>query len=466
MNILINLELRLWTCLFVVQVACLLLTSIEAARLRCPDVSPCRCRIRNRRREKEDKAVDIDCRNRNLQMIPDLSLLKGIPISVLQITYNNISSIEADSFNGLYLNSVQSHGTPPLLKLDGNPIRHISDHAFRGLMADSVLVSMEYTHLDRVPTLTLLDLENITQLYLGNNNITHIPDRAFAQLKKLESISLSNNPIGHLSAGVFVGADMLHDLSLKNISIQSFPTEALKRIRLLKTINLNENSISTLDDYAFGGFQTWEEVKLSMSNNGLMKVSPQAFNTRDTMMRLVQLHLDHNKVTNMSFMYKPCTPLFRALGFQLHIEHNPVLCDCEFYNMASQGLYAIKGRCAKPDIFRGVRFDTLWHSEGTAIFQSDFGPLAMKHCGPANSTHCQQDLFKIPKHEEQGGNGEEIIIEVAEDVENGHQVLGGKDTVATYEATGSCACIATHQMARTWQLVVLAATLYRQLCPA
>nr|XP_046251312.1 leucine-rich repeat-containing G-protein coupled receptor 5-like [Scatophagus argus] len=182
----------------------------------CPAV--CRC-------EGVHRLQRVDCVNVGLRSVP--SGLSGFTSS-LRLDANFISRLPASSFKGL------------------TSLRHLR---------------LDDNDLTKVPVLALSRLTELQALTLAVNNISYVPDRAFASLRRLLVLFLHDNRIQTLGRKSFDGLHNLETLDLSFNRIKRLPA-AIRRLRNLRELNLQNNCISVVPENAFTGNPSIETIHI------------------------------------------------------------------------------------------------------------------------------------------------------------------------------------------------------------
>ncbi len=352
----------------------------------CPEEFVCACE--DEYIEGYGTAVEISCKSMGLEAIPDLSSLSGIKLHKLDLSENSISALNDDDFAGIQMKSVYQHTTAEVI-LDGNPLSQISANAFRQIETEGIGIHISNCGLQAVPVEALLQIRHLKNLYLDNNKITSIPNYSFIGFDSLEYVDLSSNPLEVLNSDIFGGLeDTLEGVHLKNVGLDSFPAHALKRLRKLETVNLNNNAIPSLPDYLLDGFETANKFFiLYLKNNGIHRVSPKAFTRSGTLLEVKALHMEENQIVDVTFLFNPCDLSFSTEA-DIWLENNPLHCDCGLYSATYTGFYRLEGTCAGPGDYKGVRVDVVRSRERPRrpSYEGGFGTLARSDCGSVNMT--------------------------------------------------------------------------------
>ncbi|XP_067206385.1 relaxin receptor 1 isoform X3 [Linepithema humile] len=183
----------------------------------------------------------------------------------------------------------------------------------------------------------LLKYPQIRSLFLDNNNIIELKKRAFVHQTELFWLVLTNNRISKIQPGHLIGLDKLETLRLNqnriimadfsdlenstttyliDLSKNMLTTSALKLPRLpaLTEIILDENRFESITEDLFAGCSGLKS--LSMENNSISNIDEHAFRN----LQLVELNLAHNKIITIpSNVFQPVNNLSKLL-----IGYNPI----------------------------------------------------------------------------------------------------------------------------------------------
>ena len=133
-------------------------------------------------------------------------------------------------------------------------------------------------------------------LDLSNNDLPSLPDNGFTSLRQLQNLFLQDNKMTNLAERAFVGLVALQRLNVSSNQLTNLPPELFQSSRDIKELHLNNNSISVLAPGLLAGLD--QLLVLDLSNNQLTNT----WVNRDTfsgLVRLVILNLAHNKITRL-----------------------------------------------------------------------------------------------------------------------------------------------------------------------
>lgn len=107
-----------------------------------------------------------------------------------------------------------------------------------------------------------MELINLQKIYLSNNELIRINDRAFRGLSNLVELDLSENMLTSIPTETFQDYSSLMRLSLSGNPIRDLKTSAFKYLSYLTTLELSNCQISVIEDEAFIGMDNLEWLKL------------------------------------------------------------------------------------------------------------------------------------------------------------------------------------------------------------
>ncbi len=401
---------------------CCLVSSIEASTskiITCPETLPKKCKCtswtypsyeQDGNEQDEDPLIthDIGCNNvlSPGDPFPDLSSLKGMDIQTLRLRDNHIREIPNDAFNGLRFKSQYETIAQAEIQLDRNKISRIHDNAFQGIQANKLNLYMSNCTLTTVPTEQLRHITNLTDISLSENNIHHIPARTFEGFDKLQGLHLSNMPFGNVDSEIFTGLEeSLMHVYIGHAGMTNFPSQALKNMKKLRVIDLRGNEIHRLPARVFDNFKIQESVSVVLANNNLQEINPDAFIKGNLNFSITDLNLMNNQLTNVQFLHLGCDSLMidlhAAESRSVHLNGNPINCDCKFYDFALSGFVSLVGVCGTPAKYKGTKFHVSasheWRTkdmpEIKGNIQGIFGELIGDDCVSYNLTDWKNDCL-------------------------------------------------------------------------
>ncbi|KAL4716140.1 hypothetical protein ACJJTC_013917 [Scirpophaga incertulas] len=175
----------------------------------------------------------------------------------LDFSHNRVSRLEIALFRDLHNLQV--------LKMQENFIEHISENVFSAL-------------------------SNLHTLILSNNRLTNIDSHAFTGLQTLSVLSIDSNQISKIHPHALRNCSMLQDLHINGNRLDEVPA-ALKEIPQLKTLDLGENLIVSIENASFMTMKQMYGLRLTENNIG--NITKGVF---DRMTSIKILNLSRNKI--------------------------------------------------------------------------------------------------------------------------------------------------------------------------
>ncbi|XP_062700932.1 chaoptin-like isoform X2 [Aedes albopictus] len=211
-----------------------------------------------------------------------------LTLDMLQLQYNSIHEIPSESF--AFFDTINS------TFLDGNPINHIADNAFRQAKIRELYI--RHCGLDFISPEAFDGLESSLQLLdLSGNNLTHLADGLFRGFDYLRFLNLKDNVIKEFdqrNQSPFAGLNLfkLDTTGHQNQPFTLKELSAMKNLRQLATSHLSSMSLNPEDFTEFSP----ELEELRITRAGLKSIKNRAFaNLRG----LKRLDLSENRVDSI-----------------------------------------------------------------------------------------------------------------------------------------------------------------------
>ena len=222
----------------------------------------------------------------------------------LTLTGNNIHKIEADALQGL--NQLQQ------LYLGENHLEEIDTHLFENL-ATLIILDITYNHLKILRSGTFSDLCNLEKLLLTNNQINHLDIGIFQNLINLKFLSLAFNDLKALHPGIFAHMHHLQELVLSDNLLSNLSHLLFGNLSNLRELNLRHNQMSTLQGRPFKKLNNLES--LTVRGNHLNSLGPDVLKG---LHHLIKLFLNLNQLETLP------TGLFQEVSRLqvLFLQHN------------------------------------------------------------------------------------------------------------------------------------------------
>nr|WNA22116.1 Toll-like receptor 1 [Altica viridicyanea] len=232
--------------------------------------------------------LDLSCNN--IWSFPENIFCPLINLAYLNVSENRLQDVSDLGFRE------KAPGLPqPLISVAEDEQPHQTESArtlSNSCNLDIQVLDASYNHFVLIPPSGFSVIRRLRELYLHNNEISMVADRALAGLKSLQIFDLSNN------------------------KIVALPSELFKdSVTSIKEIYLQNNSISVLAPGLFANLE--QLLALDLSKN-LLTSSWINADTFSGLIRLVLLNLSYNRISKLD------TTFFRDLYTLqiLNLEHN------------------------------------------------------------------------------------------------------------------------------------------------
>lgn len=243
----------------------------------------------------------------------DILILDSNPINKVEFTTTGIFKPEN---TGIF--KTENTGIFKLKQLHINNTHITEFPSFANLhQLDSLYMCMN-KQLTTIPANTFVGCA-LTELMLGNNNISIIEPGAFNTLDKLETLDISNNNIANLKSDMFMGLPKLISLranrmrlpimqSVVNICVDQISNRispgasewispgAFKNLPMLTKLYISGLEIKTLNEGIFSDLTSLQELYLT--DNKFTEISPNTF-ARSYQLRTIRLCREPTKFDNI-----------------------------------------------------------------------------------------------------------------------------------------------------------------------
>ena len=151
-----------------------------------------------------------------LNMLSNVSDCASITMSdlaeifVLNLSNVNLSTLQADDFNGL---------------------SNLTD------------LDLQNNQLSTLPESIFSNLQRLNRIRLGNNNIEELPDGVFSNLPSLDRLGLNNNQLKTLSDNLFANVPNLFELDLRGNQLGDLPNNIFDNLPVLTTLGLDQGNL-------------------------------------------------------------------------------------------------------------------------------------------------------------------------------------------------------------------------------
>ncbi|KAL0276340.1 UNVERIFIED_CONTAM: hypothetical protein PYX00_003931 [Menopon gallinae] len=257
---------------------------------------------------------EIHLQNNSISILPSGLFANLKHLLALDLSKNHLTSVWITplTFSGLI--------RLVLLNLGYNNISKLDPHLFSDLYTLQIL-NLEHNAIETLPQGTFAPMKNLHTLILSYNKIRTLDAYSLNDLYVLSLLSLDNNEIDKVHVEAFRNLSSLQDLNLSGNGLTSVP-DALRNMRLLRTVDLGENAIADISESGFAGmtnlyglrlignqltnitrksFAELPELQiLNLARNKIRKVEKGAF---DSNLHLQAIRLDANLLTDIDGLF-------------------------------------------------------------------------------------------------------------------------------------------------------------------
>ncbi|KAJ8027244.1 Platelet glycoprotein V [Holothuria leucospilota] len=250
-------------------------------------------------------AILLELQENSIQSIPPERIAEYYHVKTLDISWNQIDVLDPGTFIHLshLKNIVCSH----------NSLHIVQNGLFNGTE------------------------QTLSRIYLNNNNIYIIGDKAFKKLSQLIAIYLNNNHIRSLPQNVFSDVTNIKYLILSDNDLDYVDSYQFKGLIKLQYLSLDGNNLRIIPEGLFTGLESLKEVLLS--HNKLITIpAPQILG--------LPFHLDRLDLRNNHLNQSAAViPYLTNVNWTVYLEENPYICDCSFQSIQNW-------------------FNATWHAQG------------------------------------------------------------------------------------------------------
>ncbi|XP_011500734.1 PREDICTED: chaoptin [Ceratosolen solmsi marchali] len=176
----------------------------------------------------------------------------------------------------------------------GNKLQEIGENTFKNLY-NLTSIDLSYNKIANIESEAFVGLQNLYKLNLQGNNLRIFGGEHFNTGTGLEILNLSNNVIEYLSPTVFIIHPRLREIDLSWNRFTIFPNELMKTLQFLEILNLSNNLLHTIKEFGFA--QIIRLRDLNLSNNRIESVEELAFHNSTQLQRL---DLSNNRLEYLS----------------------------------------------------------------------------------------------------------------------------------------------------------------------
>lgn len=227
---------------------------------------------------------EIHLQNNSISVLSPGLFSKLAQLQALDLSINQLTSswINKSTFKGLI--------RLVLLDLSSNKITKLESEMFSDLYTLQIL-NLRHNLLEVIDADTFTSMSNLHKLLLSHNKIKYLDAYSLNGLTVLSLLSIDNNVLTGVHPEAFRNCSSLQILNLNGNELVKIPL-ALKDMRLLRTLDLGENLITSLDEPGFRGLN--KVYGLRLIGNQIENISRSSFHE---LPELEILNLAKNQIT-------------------------------------------------------------------------------------------------------------------------------------------------------------------------
>lgn len=218
-------------------------------------------------KDQSQSIQEIHLQNNSINALSPGLFSNLVQLQALYLSMNQLTSawINNSTFKGLI--------RLVLLDLSSNRITKLEPQIFSDLSTLQIL-NLRNNMLETIEADTFMPMQNLHELLLSHNKIRRLDVHSLNGLKVLTLLSIDNNLLTKIHPETFRNCSSLQILNLNENQLTQIPL-ALKDMRLLQTLDLGENLITSLDEPGFRGLN--KVYGLRLIGNQIQNISRAAF---------------------------------------------------------------------------------------------------------------------------------------------------------------------------------------------
>lgn len=251
-------------------------------------------------KDPSQSVQEIHLQNNSISVLSPGLFSNLVQLQALDLSINQLTSswINKSTFKGLI--------RLVLLDLSSNKITKLEAEMFSDLYTLQIL-NLRHNHLDTLDADTFSSMSNLHKLLLSHNKLKFLDAYSLNGLTVLSLLSIDNNAITGIHPEAFRNCSSLQILNLNGNELAKVPL-ALKDMRLLRTLDLGENLITSLDEPGFRGLN--KVYGLRLIGNQIENISRSAFRE---LPELEILNLAKNQITFIEHGTFEASPSIEAI---------------------------------------------------------------------------------------------------------------------------------------------------------
>ena len=234
----------------------------------CP--AECECRLDDVQEIGIENLI-VDCKKRKLLQMPDFSRLSERLIYRIYLDENDLTGLGEASFSGLQLEGLQLAKNGGITRLNAEDFEGVNSHLNYLSLRRTALGSRPAAFLRNMTAIQTLDLAEIQ-----TEQFWVITKDTLGTVYTLEELNLANNGIAQIKDFAFQGLPTLMILNLDDNILESVP-KAVNSLSILQELSVARIGLRGIKEYTLQGLQNLRHLNLegNMLMNGT--IHPRAF---------------------------------------------------------------------------------------------------------------------------------------------------------------------------------------------
>ncbi|GLG98177.1 Toll-like receptor 6 [Gryllus bimaculatus] len=233
----------------------------------------------------------------NIWTLPNGLFCPLASLAALNLTRNRLQDVSEMGFsdwgNGPTAPGKSCNAGLEVLDLSDNDIMTVSDNALSSLRALQKLF-LQDNALTQLADRAFVGLQGLQVLNASSNQLVALPPELFQSTRDIKEVYLQNNSISVLAPGLLEGLDQLQVLDLSDNELTSswVNRDTFSGMIRLVVLNLAHNDIAKIDAHVFHDLYSLQI--LNLDHNSIDVIAEGAFST---LSNLHALTLSHNQLT-------------------------------------------------------------------------------------------------------------------------------------------------------------------------
>lgn len=303
--------------------------------------------------------IGIHLSKNHLRAVPAEFLQNQVNLEFIALDGNSLTTLPRNLFDystklnyiNLWNNELQEipkgifHRLEDLdtINLGGNLLSSISEDQFVNVKKIRFM-ALTRNKLQAIPAGLLRNAQNLNVLYLNNNSLTSLPIDLLQNTTELRKIDISNNQLQVIPKNMFQNQKELLELHLEGNTLNCIHPNALENSLKLRKLNLQNNALESIEYLrpldSGRSLEPFDGSFLDLSLNHFQSFEWKLMT--GLFQRFTSLDLSNNQLQRIHFGTGEMEALQNGWNYQLILNNNPMICDCQLANTIKRLSSSIK----------------------------------------------------------------------------------------------------------------------------